>query len=74
MTTAQAIEKLKKVTNLNDFQELFFDEGYEPLFTLEYKIDEVSFSSNPASKIFDGKGSCTNSYMKFEDGYLPYPF
>ena len=73
MKLLEATAKLKSVKNLNDFQELFFDNN-EPEFDICYKTGSGSFVTNVSAKTFDSNNSCTNSYMKFEDGFLPYPF
>ena len=78
MTTQEAKNKMKKVQNLGDFQDLFFSDNGDGEMTADFevvfKISENNYTTNKAARVFDSNGSCTNSYMKLEDGYIPYPF
>jgi hypothetical protein len=78
MLVSKAENLLKKVENMFDFQELFFtkiDGEYIAEYeSIVYEVSDGNYTDNPSAKKFDLNGNCTNSYLKFEDGYLPNPF
>jgi phosphomannomutase len=42
-------------------------------FKIVYKTGN-SYTGNLSARVFDHLGSCTNSFIECEDGYVEYPF
>ena len=70
MKVEEARRRLMKVNNLFDFQKLFSSADFE----IVYKVSENNYSKNSADKRYNRLGSCINSFMMLEDGYIEYPF
>jgi len=57
------------------FKEQKFIEARELCSSLEvYFWNGENYTNNPAAAQYDKLGSCTNSYLKCEDGFFVNPF
>ena len=77
-TVEETKKRLEKVNNLFDFQNEFYWEHPQtgevlPDFELVYWNGE-NYTSNSSARTFDGKGNCTNVFIKCSDGVVAYPF
>lgn len=73
MKTQEVKTKIEKMIENGNYVGLrnWLDSLAAPIY---FKVGEENYTENHAAATYDRNGSCTNSFIKCEDGFIEYPF